>query len=74
MTLDNERVKKLSTAIRELSQHIDWLLPFLDKKAKESGDVAGMRANARRSAEAARGLLRFYEAEDAVKAKSLSDE
>lgn len=72
MTPDNERVKKLTATARELAQHIDWLLPFLDKRAKESGDVAGMQVNARDAADRAKKLVSWLETEDALKAKELS--
>jgi hypothetical protein len=72
MTSEQERLKKLVALTREMTQHIDWLLPFLDKKARESGDVAGLQLNAKDAADRARKFLNFIEAEDAVKAKDLS--
>jgi hypothetical protein len=67
-----DRYRKLVQTTRDLAQHIEWLLPFLDKRAKESGDVAGMQINAKEAASSAKKLLHFYETEDAVKARSLA--
>ena len=72
MSDDKERVQRLTQTVRDLAQQIDWLVPFLDKKAKESGDVAGLQVNARQTADSARKLLHFYEAADEIAAKNMA--
>jgi hypothetical protein len=72
-TTDDAKIKLLTLTVRNLAEQIDWLLSFLDKKAKESGDVAGMQTNARQVAEEAKRLLQFYAVEDAGKARDLAD-
>ena len=69
---DKKRIRDLTQTVRELSQQIDWLLPFLDKKAKESGDVAGMQLNARQASDAAKRKLNFYDVIDASAAKDIA--
>jgi hypothetical protein len=60
------------TIVRDLAQQIDWLAPFLNAKARESGDVAGMQMNAREAARMVRATIHFFEAQDETRAKDLA--
>ena len=73
MNEKNKRYQRLSNTIRELANHIDWLSPFLTKKALESGNVAGLKLNAEMAALEARNLLNFYEVEDKINAQALAE-
>jgi hypothetical protein len=67
-----QRNRELVQIVRDLSQHIQWILPFMNAKAKESGDVAGMQANAKAAADEAIKRLNFYEAEDRLRSEKLA--
>lgn len=68
------RYKVLLETTRDLAQHIEWLLPFLDRKAKESGDVAGLQLNAREAVRHAREMIATYETLDKIAAEKLARE
>ena len=44
-----------------LSKTIDWMLPFLNEKAKGSGNVTGLQMNAMQAVKDAQLLLSRYE-------------
>jgi hypothetical protein len=67
-----KRILKLTETVRNLSQQIDWLVPFLNKRAKESGDVAGIQLNARQASEDAKRLIHTYEVIAVAKATELA--
>jgi hypothetical protein len=50
MAIDDQRARERYDRLRELllqsSRLIEWLVLFLDAKARESGNVAGLRLNA----------------------------
>lgn len=67
-----ERYEQLRHMLDQSAHHIDWLLPFLDRKARESGDVYGMQLNAQQHAENIRVLINTYDIEDRVEARELA--
>lgn len=78
MAITDKRARERYDALRALAllsaQHLAWMLPFLDHKARESGDVAGIQNNVRRLIDEINGTLRAYDVEDIVEAKTLAEE
>lgn len=67
-----ERYERLRNMLEESRRHIEWMLPFLNAKASQSGDVAGLQINAREHAKEISGMIRAYDVEDEVEAARLA--